>query len=545
MNGRRAVYIPVTKRPDASTLTVVSEVRANLARFQALVPDDITVTYELDQSRNVSAALQAVLREAALGALLTGLMVLLFLRDWRSATIVVVTIPFALLAAVVALWGAGQTINIMTLGGLALAVGILVDEATVAIENIHTHLARGAPIARGVLDASGEVVVPRLLAMLSVVAVFVPSFFMTGVSQSLFVPLSLAVGFAMIASFFLSSSLVPVLSVWLLAKHRLSPKPNARRGLGRAAPQPAGARASLAGACAGSCWSPPTLLVTVAIVVAVGLTLGREIFPAGRRQPVPAAIPCARRHEVRVHRAAGRRRARRDQAARPARTTWTSRSGTSACNRRPTPSTRSFSGPAGRTKACCRSRSSREARLRLGDFEEALRCRFLERFPTAQFSFEPGDIVSRIMNFGAPTPVEVAITGPDFAASRTFATKVRDELARIPTLRDLQFGQALDYPAIQVDVNRQMAGQLGVTVDQIGRSFAAATSSSRFVSPNYWADPRTGIAFQVQVEVPQPRMTSLDDLRVVPVSADHRARIRCSAMSRASKTARSSANTIA
>jgi multidrug efflux pump subunit AcrB len=227
VNGRRAVYIPVTKRPDASTLTVVSDVKANLPRFQALVPDDITVSYELDQSRNVSAALQSVWREAILGALLTGLMVLLFLRDWRSGAIVVVTIPFALLAAVVALWGAGQTINIMTLGGLALAVGILVDEATVSIENIHTHLARGTPVARAVLNASGEVVVPRLLAMLSVVAVFVPSFFMTRVSRSLFVPLSLAVGFAMVASFLLSSSLVPILSVWLLSTRHSGPKTTA------------------------------------------------------------------------------------------------------------------------------------------------------------------------------------------------------------------------------------------------------------------------------------------------------------------------------
>src|SRR6185503_11155900 len=216
VNGRRAVYIPVTKRPDASTLTVVQEVRANLGRFQALVPDDIAVSYELDQSTHVSAALQAVTREAILGALLTGLMVLVFLRNWRSAAIVVVTIPFALLAAVVALWGAGQTINIMTLGGLALAVGILVDEATVAIENIHSHRARGTPVARAVLDASGEVVLPRALAMLSVVAVFVPSFFMTGVSRSLFVPLSLAVAFSMIASFLLASSLVPVMAVWWL-----------------------------------------------------------------------------------------------------------------------------------------------------------------------------------------------------------------------------------------------------------------------------------------------------------------------------------------
>jgi multidrug efflux pump subunit AcrB len=161
-----------------------------------------------------------------------------------------------------------------------------------------------------------------------------------------------------------------------------------------------------------------------------------------------------------------------------------------------------------------------EAGIRLTDFEEGLRRRFSKRFPTAQFSFEPGDIVNRIMNFGTSTPVEVAITGPDFPASRTFAAKVRDELSRIPALRDLQYGQALDYPAIQVDVNRQMAGQLGVTVEQVGRSFAAATSSSRFVAPNYWADPRTGIAFQVQIELPQSRITDLDDLRVVPVSGD-------------------------
>src|SRR5438876_5331342 len=278
VNGRRAVYIPVTKRPNASTLDVVSEVKANLGRFQALVPDDIKVSCELDQSRNVSASLQAVLREAAFGAIFTGIMVLVFLRDWRSAGIVVVTIPFALLTSVIALWGAGQTINVMTLGGLALAVGILVDEATVAIENIHTHLARGVPVAEGVLDASGEVVVPRLLAMLSVVAVFVPSFFMTGVSQSLFVPLSLAVGFAMMASYLLSSSLVPVLAVWLLAAHRPPAASGAedwiermRNRLTRTLRRFASARGLLVAGYA---------VVTIAVVVVAGFTLGREIFPA-------------------------------------------------------------------------------------------------------------------------------------------------------------------------------------------------------------------------------------------------------------------------
>jgi len=521
VNGRRAVYIPVTKRPDASTLTVVSEVKANLARFQALVPDEIAVSYELDQSRNVSAALQAVLREAVLGALLTGLMVLLFLRDWRSAAIVVVTIPFALLAAVVALWGAGQTINIMTLGGLALAVGILVDEATVAIENIHTHLSRGAPIARGVLDASGEVVGPRWLAMLSVVAVFVPSFFMTGVSQSLFVPLSLAVGFAMIASFFLSSSLVPVLSVWLLAKHRLSREAELhaedwverlRNRLAQVLHRLAPARGLLVAA---------YLLVTVATVVAVGLTLGREIFPpAGANQfQLRFRAPAGTKFES-TERLASDVLDEINRAAGPNNVDISL--GYVGVQPSSYPINTIFLWTGGSHEGVLQVALKPEARLPLGDFQEKLRHRFRDRFPTAQFSFEPGDIVSRIMNFSAPTPVEVAITGPDFAASRTFATKVREELARIPTLRDLQFGQALDYPAIQVDVNRQMAGQLGVTIDQVGRSFAAATSSSRFVAPNYWADPRTGIAFQVQIEVPQPRMTSLDDLRVIPVSADRR-----------------------
>src|SRR3954464_7408945 len=519
VNGRRAVYIPVTKRPNASTLTVVGEVKANLARFQALVPDDIAVSYELDQSKNVSAALASVLREALLGALLTGLMVLLFLRDWRSSAIVVITIPFALLAAVVALWGAEQTINIMTLGVLALAVGILVDEATVAIENIHTHLMRGTPVARAVLDASGEVLVPRLLAMLAVVAVFVPSFFMTGVSRSLFVPLSLAVGFAMVASFLLSSSLVPVLSVWWLRTHAHAADTELpaddwverlRSRLASVLQRIAPARGLLVAA---------YLVVTVGVLVLVGLRLGREIFPAGgvSQFQLRFRAPAGTKFES-TERLATDVLDEIKSAAGPNNVAITL--GYIGVQPSSYPINTIFLWTGGSHEGVLQVALRPEAGIGLTDFEETLRTRFKERFPTAQFSFEPGDIVNRIMNFGTSTPVEVAITGPDFPASRTFAAKVREELARIPALRDLQYGQALDYPAIQVDVNRQMAGQLGVTVDQVGRSFAAATSSSRFVAPNYWADPFTGIAFQVQIEVPQPRLTSVDDLRVIPVSAE-------------------------
>ncbi|HEY1307897.1 MAG TPA: efflux RND transporter permease subunit [Vicinamibacterales bacterium] len=517
VNGRRAVYIPVTKRPDASTLSVVAEVRANLGRFQALVPDDITVSYELDQSVNVSAALGSVVREAVLGALLTGLMVLLFLRDWRSAAIVVITIPFALLAAVVALWGAGQTINIMTLGGLALAVGILVDEATVAIENIHTHRSRGTPLARAVLEASGEVVTPRLLAMLAVVAVFVPSFFMTGVSRSLFVPLSLAVGFAMIASFLLSSSLLPILSVWWLrpaaapqAHQRHEPDwvDRLRDRLGSLLDRLAPARGLLVSA---------YVVAAVSIVAALGLTIGREIFP-------PSGVKA---FQLRFRAPAGTKFEATERLGRDVLDVIRAQAGPDNVDItlgyvgvQPSsyPINTIFLWTGGAHEGVLQVALRQDAPLRLAAFQETLRRAFHERFPDAQFSFEPGDIVSRIMNFSAPTPVEIAVMGPDFSASRAFATKVRNELARVDSLRDLQFDQALEYPAIQVNVDRQMAGQLGVTVDDVGRSFAAATSSSRFVAPNYWADPRTGIAFQVQVEVPQPRMTTLEDLRVVPVS---------------------------
>ncbi len=202
VDGRRTVYIPVTKRSDASTLAVIQAVKAAIPSFKKVMPDDVDVQLAFDQSGYVSNAISGLVREAALGAILTGLVVLLFLRDWRGALIVVANIPFALFAAVFLLWVTGQTINIMTLGGLALAVGVLVDEATVEVENIHTQLLPGVSRARAVLEACRQTVMARLLSMLCVLAVFVPSFFMNGVGRQLFVPLSLSVGFAMVASYF-------------------------------------------------------------------------------------------------------------------------------------------------------------------------------------------------------------------------------------------------------------------------------------------------------------------------------------------------------
>src|SRR5438093_4308309 len=216
VDGKRTVYIPVTKRADASTLDVIRRVRQALPAMRNVAPEDVHIDLVFDQSGYVVNALKGLITEGLLGAVLTGLMVLVFLRDLRSALIVVATIPFALLASVVCLWMSGQTINIMTLGRLALAVAVLVDEATVSIESIHTHLASGLSRARGVMEASRKTAVPRLLAMLCVLSVFLPSLFMAGIGAQLFIPLSLAVGFAMMASYLLSSTLVPVLSIWIL-----------------------------------------------------------------------------------------------------------------------------------------------------------------------------------------------------------------------------------------------------------------------------------------------------------------------------------------
>ena len=221
-NGRRAVYILVTKRADASTLSVVNNVRKALPSMQAVLPPDIKVSFEFDQSPTVTKSMWTVVTEGLMGAGLTGLMVLLFLRDWRSVIVVVLNIPFALCGALVGLWLTGQTINLMTLGGLALAIGILVDESTVEVENIHHQMEGSRSVARSVRRGNQQTAVPRLLAMLCVLAVFIPSFFMQGAARALFVPLSLAVGFAMVTSYLLSSTFVPVLSTWLLRHHHLT-----------------------------------------------------------------------------------------------------------------------------------------------------------------------------------------------------------------------------------------------------------------------------------------------------------------------------------
>jgi len=518
VNGRRTVYIPVTKRSDASTLEVVDRVKQAIPRMQSLIPEDIKIDFAFDQSVYVAHALRGLLLEGALGALLTGLVVWLFLRDLRSAAIVVVTIPFALLGALVGLWLTGQTVNIMTLGGLALAIGILVDEATVAIENIHTHLAAGESKAAAVLRAGRETIGPRLLAMLSILAVFVPSFFMIGVARSLFVPLSLAVGFAMLASYVLSNTLVPVLAAGLLrdhppqASHTVIDRVHAahERVLTRAFPLR---------------W----LVLAVYLVVTLGGAvvmvryLGTDLFPA-----VDTG-----QFQLRLRAPTGTRVERTEEIALKALSVIDGEAGqgnvaTSLAFVGTVPSNYPINSiylwSSGSHEALLTVALKSGTPLRVADLQDRLRQRMSEELPGTTISFEAADVVSQVMNFGAPTPIEVTVTGGNLAADREFAGGVMAEMRKVGVLRDLQFAQAFDYPTVDIQIDRERAGQLGVTIDQIGRSLAIGTSSSRYITPNYWRDPANGIAYQLQVEIPQARIASLQDVANVPAMPSGAAR---------------------
>jgi len=523
VNGRRTVYIPVTKRADASTLAVVGQVRENLPKFKALLPDDVQVDYVFDQSPYVTRAIDGLLMEGLLGACLTGLMVILFLRDWRTALIVLINIPLALLAAVVALWLCGQTINVMTLGGLALAVGILVDESTVTVENIHTHLARGRRVAGAALDATLETAVPRLLAMLCILAVFIPSFFMVGAAKALFVPLSLAVGFSMVASYLLSSTLVPILATWFLRGHDHRTTAGAISGA-PANPAPGRWRKYFSRISAGLVRFRWLTLGAYGVAVGltlwlVGLRLGVEIFPRVEAGQVQLRLKApAGSHAEHTERMAVEVLALVEREAGPGNVEISMGYAGVPPPNNPINSIYVWTG--GPEVALLQIQFKRS--VDVDRLRERLRARLAAEMPSVQISFEPSDLVSRVMSLGSPTPIEVAISGPDFAANRAYAEKVRTALAQLPALRDLQFGQALDYPSVEITVNRARAGALGVKTADVGRSVVASTSSSRYIAPIYWADPGSGIAYQVQVQMPPAELDSIEDLNNIPVSGRER-----------------------
>ncbi|HJQ56029.1 MAG TPA: efflux RND transporter permease subunit, partial [Vineibacter sp.] len=517
-NGRRAIYILATKRADASTVNVVAEIRKNLPKMQAALPDDIHVSFQFDQSPYVLRSIRGLGLEALLGAALTGLMVVVFLRDWRSALVVVLNIPLALMGSVIALWLCGQTINLMTLGGLALAIGILVDEATVEIENIHTQFGHAPSIARAVRLGNHQTAIPRLLAMLCILAVFLPSLFMQGSARALFVPLSLAVGFSMLTSYFLSSTFVPVMSTWLL--RHVHPHPDATPGLfDRLRVRFDG----LLGRLVSRRWTLVVvyLLVTCAIVGLVGTRLGMEVFPA-----VDSG-----QFRLRFRAADGTYFDKTEKIALETLEIIRRKVGADKLDMTlgyvgmigsAYPINAVYQWSRGPEEGILRVSVKPGSGIRIDELKEELRRELAAKMPGVRYSFEPADIVNEVMSFGSPTPIEIAVSGPNLAESRAYIERLVERLKKVPALRDLQISQSLDYPTIAVNVDREKAGLSGVAAADVARSLVTATSSSRFTVPNYWPDPKTGIGYQVQVQIPQRQTTSVSALEQVPIKDDGR-----------------------
>lgn len=513
INGKRSIYIPVTKRTDASTWDVVQNIKKALPDMQASIPDDIKVSYEFDQSKYVVNSLKSLLFEGGLGAILTGIMVLIFLADKRSAIIVVLTIPLALLSAAVCLYLAGQTINIMTLGGLALAIGILVDEATVTIENIHRHLEDGKPKARAIADASKEIALPKLLILLSILSVFVPALFMSGIPKAMFLPLSLSVGFAMIASFLISQTVVPIISNWLLKDKADFEERTWFSKLSK------GFTSSQAKIAKAGSWAIGIYLLLCGVLLFVNYRfLGQEIFPKVN----------SGQFQVRLRMPAGTRIERTEDNTQKVLAIIKKEAGennvdiTSAFVGQQ-PATYAinsiFTWTGGPHEAILKVKLRENSRIKLDDFKEQLRAAIKKEIPAMQVSFEPADLVEQVMSQGTNNPIEVVVQGKNLKQSREIGDRLKKQMEAMPYMRDVQYTLPLDYPSLQIDYDRVRAGQLGLNIDEMSRSVSEATSSSRNIQLNYWLDKNAGNAYQVQVELPEYQMKSAEDLEQIPVSS--------------------------
>jgi RND family efflux transporter MFP subunit len=534
INGRRAVYIPVVKKSDASTLDVVNNIRAALPQLRNAVPEDVKISYEFDQSVYVTNSLKSLITEGILGALLTGLMVLLFLRDWRSVIIVVVTIPISILSAVILMNLFGQTINIMTLSGLALAIGVLVDQATVTIENIHQHQEMGKPKEQAIWDACKEIAFPEFLILLAILAVFAPSFVMSGIPRSMFLPLSLAVGFAMIASFLLSQTLVPVLANWLLKDHPEHEAPTLALDSqevhdvieedAHPSVPPTGFekfKRSYVGFLSGimnrgKLVVPVYLVASIALIVGGFFLIGTDILPKAN----------SHQFQMRLRVPDGTRVERTEAATLKVLNLIKSEVGAehveiSSAYVGTVPSSYGTSNifvfNSGPHEAVLQVSLHEDFPVRMDALKEKLREKISKEIPSLKISFEPIELVDKIMSQGAATPIEVSVAAKNVEEAGKFAKKIESEMKQIAFLRDVQIAQPLAYPVLEVKIDRERAGQLGITSTQVARSMVAATSSSRFTDKNLWLDDTKGLAYQVQVQIPEYKMSSIEDMGTIPL----------------------------
>jgi len=513
INGKRSVYINIAKSGNASTWEVVKQLKKAIPGIQNNLPDDVTISYEFDQSVYVINAVKSLITEGVLGALLTGLMVLLFLRDRRAALIVILTIPISIISGVLFLKLFGQTINIMSLSGLALAIGILVDESTVTIENIHQHLGMGKSKPQAIWDGCKEIAFPKLLILLCILAVFAPAFMMTGIPGALFMPLALAIGFSMIFSFLLSQTFVPILANWLMK----APDHHDEKQEGRFD------RFKIRFAAFQQSIMPKRKVIVVVSILAAS-TLCYLMFTITGTDVLPNVN--SSQFQIRVKAAEGTRIEKTEMKIKQLlreleEVTGKGNIAISSVFIGQHPSSFAVSpiylynaGPHEALMQVALKNNPGNASA----LKERIRAHVKQKMPELQLSFEPIELTEKILSQGANTPIEVRFSGMMKKMNVMYAKKLLAKLKEIDYLRDQQIPQSLNYPAFDIQIDRARAAQLGIDVQDITRSLIASTASSRYTSKNMWVEGMMGIAYDVQVQTPQNILNSKDELANIPLS---------------------------
>ncbi|WP_321893598.1 efflux RND transporter permease subunit [Paraburkholderia tropica] len=543
VDGHRAVLMSILKNGSASTLDIIAGVKAKLPLIEQSLPPSLKLVPLSDQSVFVKGAVSGVAREGIIAAALTSAMILLFLGSWRSTLIIAASIPLAVLAAIAGLAACGETLNVMTLGGLALAVGILVDDATVTIENINWHLEQGKDVRSAILDGAAQIVMPALVSLLCICIVFVPMLLLDGIARYLFVPMAESVIFAMIASFVLSRTFVPMMARYLLKPHasqghasgelaavmaphgahdHVAPSRNPlvrfQRGFERRFERVrAGYRGVLGLALT---HRKPFIVGFLAIVMlsfALVPFLGRNFFPnidSGEIE-IHVRAPIGTRVEETADLF--------DHIEDTVREAIPADQLTSIIDNIGLPNsginlTYNNSGTIGPQDGDIMISLSKD-HAPTAQYVKALRTQLPRLFPGTSFSFLPADIVSQILNFGAPAPIDVQVSGPNMAANRHYANELLRRVSKIPGIADPRIQQASTYPQLTVAVDRSRADELGITEQDVTNSVVASLSGTSQVSPTYWLNPKNGVSYPIVAQTPQYRMTTLSDLQNLPVTS--------------------------
>jgi len=541
INGKRSVYISIAKSADASTWEVVNNLKAAIPKIQSTLPEDVKLSYEFDQSVYVINSVKSLVTEGIIGAILTGLMVLLFLGDRRAAFIVILTIPTSIIAGVLFLKLFGQTINIMSLSGLALAIGILVDESTVTIENIHQHFDMGKPKAQAIWDACKEIALPKLLILFCILAVFAPAFTMVGIPGALFLPLALAIGFSMIVSFLLSQTFVPIMANWLMKAHtkehaHIHPTPSETSHDATEQKQVLSEREDLDNDGKIGRFEKVRIRfvkfidrlliyrksVTIGYLLAITTlavlflsTIGRDVLPKVNSS----------QFQLRLRAPEGTRVERTEE-----KTIAVLKEIENIVGKEHIAITSSYVGQhpslfsvspiylfmAGPHEAVIQV-SLKDYHHNMDEFKDIVRERVKKLEPDLKLSFEPIELTDKVLSQGSPTPVEVRIAGKNKKLNEEYANKIIDKLRKISYLRDVQLAQPVKYPALNINIDRTRAAQLGVDMNDVSRSLIASTSSSRYTEKNIWIDEKAGLSYNVQVQVPLNQMKTLDDMNEIPL----------------------------